>query len=446
MQSISNARRDGLLFLLLGCAVLVSFGPLLERISPVAMIDFKLPYYSTRCLLNHSDPYDGVDVIPAYRDGGEVALLKMVEGSPNSFRLVYFPTIFPFVVPFALLPFGVAHIIWLAFILCGLILASFLIWNTSAGYAPVTAGFLIGFMLANSELVVMIGNPAGIAISLCVVAAWCFVKDTLAPLGVVCLAVGLLLKPHDVGMVWLYFLLAGRVYRKRALQSLAVVIVVGLPSVLWVSHVAPNWTTELHSTLLSNSAHGHPDDPGPTSSGAHQLGMMVNLQTALSAIKDDPSFYDPVSYVVCGALLFAWCLISIKGRPTPTRTWLALAAIAALTMLPLYHRQVDTKLLLLTVPACARLCSEGKRLGRVAFIVTFAGFVLTGDVPWVIVLHMISHLRIPNTEFLNKIIMAGQMCPVPLILLLICVFYLYVYAQRTFAAEGSSRYVDAVQS
>jgi hypothetical protein len=42
--------------------------------------------------------------------------------------------------------------------------------------------------------------------------------------------------------------------------------------------------------------------------------------------------------------------------------------------------------------------------------------------------------------------MAGQMCPVPLILLLICVFYLYVYAQRTFAAEGSSRYVDAVQS
>ena len=35
-----------------------------------------------------------------------------------------------------------------------------------------------------------------------------------------CLAISLMLKPHDAGLVWLYFLLAGGIYRKRALQAL----------------------------------------------------------------------------------------------------------------------------------------------------------------------------------------------------------------------------------
>jgi hypothetical protein len=30
---------------------------------------------------------------------------------------------------------------------------------------------------------------------------------------VICLAAGLMVKPHDVGLVWLYFMLAGRSYR-----------------------------------------------------------------------------------------------------------------------------------------------------------------------------------------------------------------------------------------
>jgi hypothetical protein len=101
MKDMSNARRDGLLFLLLGCAVLVSFGPLLEGISPVAMIDFKLPYYSTRCLLKDCNPYNGADVLRVYQMEGEGRLLGKIHGDPDGTRLVYLPTIFVFTSPIA---------------------------------------------------------------------------------------------------------------------------------------------------------------------------------------------------------------------------------------------------------------------------------------------------------------------------------------------------------
>ena len=59
----------------------------------------------------------------------------------------------------------------------GLILASFLMWDIGAELAPVITGALIGFLLANSELCLVVGNVAGIVVSLCVVAAFlCFIK------------------------------------------------------------------------------------------------------------------------------------------------------------------------------------------------------------------------------------------------------------------------------
>ena len=50
--------------------------------------------------------------------------------------------------------------------------------------------------------------------------------------GILCMAVSLAIKPHDSGLVWFYFLLAGGVYRKRALQTLAVTVLLALPAIL----------------------------------------------------------------------------------------------------------------------------------------------------------------------------------------------------------------------
>jgi hypothetical protein len=158
--------------------------------------------------------------------------------------------------------------------------------------------------------------------------------------------------------------------------------------------------------------------------------MLISLQTAVSFFRDDPRIYNPVSYLICGSLLLVWAFVTLRSRPSPKRAWLALAVIAALSLLPVYHRQVDAKLLLLTVPACAILWAEGGLIGRLALLVNTAGFVLTGDIPWAIVLGLINKLHPSPAGLSGKILIAVQVFPAPLILLLMSVFYLWVYARR----------------
>jgi hypothetical protein len=318
----------------------------------------------------------------------------------------------------------------MALIVGSLIFASFLIWNVGADYAPVASGALIGFFLLNSELLVVAGNMAGVAISFCVVAVWCFLRKRFVPVGILCLAIALAVKPHDTGLVWLYFLLAGGVHRKRALQTLLVAVALSLPGVLWVWHVAPHWIQGLHSNLLADSVHGGTNDPGLISTGAHGLGMMVNLQTVISAIWDDPRIYNTATYLICGALLLIWSVTTLRFRSSLSRAWLALAAIAALSMLPFYHRQQDTRLILLTVPACVMLWAEGGLIGWLALMVNTAGFVLAGDIPWIVFLSLIDKLHLPATRLSGRILTAVQVFPVPLILLTMSVYYLWVYVRR----------------
>ena len=62
--------------------------------------------------------------------------------------------------------------------------------------------------------------------------------------------------------------------------------------------------------------------------------------------------------------------------------------------------------------------------------VNCAGFVLTGDVSWTILYRLMSYLRLSATETAGDILAALQVCSVPLILLLMGVFYLWVYARQ----------------
>jgi hypothetical protein len=329
-----------------------------------------------------------------------------------------------------MLPWGPAHILWIALTAASLIFASFLMWNLGADYAPVVSGALVGFLVANCELLMMTGNMAGIAISLCLVAVWCFVRERFVAAGVLCLAISLAVKPHDTGLVWLYFLLAGGSYRKRALQTLLVTAVISLPAVLWVWRVSPHWIAELQSNLSFYSVHGGINDPGLTSSGGHGLGMLVSLQTIISPFWDNPRIYNPASYLIGGMLLLVWAFIALRSKPSRSNAWLALAAIAALSMLPLYHRQQDTKLLLLAVPACVMLWAEGGVIGRLALLVTSTGFLFTADMPWAFLLGLINTLHPSTSGLSGKMLIAVQVFPVPLILLAVSVFYLWVYARR----------------
>jgi hypothetical protein len=158
--------------------------------------------------------------------------------------------------------------------------------------------------------------------------------------------------------------------------------------------------------------------------------MMVNLQTIISVFWDDPIIYNTATYFICGALLLIWSVTTLRFRSSPARLWLALAAIAALSMLPFYHRQQDTRLLLLTVPACVMLWTEGGLIGWLALMVNTAGFVLAGDIPWIVFYGLIDKVHLPATRLSGQILMAMQVFPVPLILLTMGIFYLWIYVRR----------------
>jgi len=253
---------------------------------------------------------------------------------------------------------------------------------------------------------------------------------------VLCLAVSLAVKPHDTGLVWLYLLLAGGIYRRRALQTLLATAVVSIPGVLWAWLRSPHWMHELSANLAAFSVRGGTNDPGLSSGGAHGLGTVVSLQPIFSFFRDDPHFYNPASYLVFGLLLLVWIFVTLRARPTAANFWLALAAVSALSMLPVYHRQYDTKLLLLAVPACALLFLEGGLTGWLALLVTSAGFVLNGDLPWVIFFALIKALHLGSAGLSGQVLIVIQVFAAPLILLAMSVFYLGVYARRAMAGEA----------
>jgi hypothetical protein len=190
---------------------------------------------------------------------------------------------------------------------------------------------------------------------------------------------------------------------------------------------------ELNANIAAFAAHGGINDPGVASTGAHGLDMLISLQAVTGMFWDNPLVYNPVAYLVCAPLLLVWAFVTLRSRPTPRNVWLALAAIAALTMLPVYHRQNDAKLLLLTVPACAMLWAEGGAIGWLAVLVNSAGFVLTGDLPWAILLAVINKLHLPASGLSAEIAAGVQIFPAPLILLAVGVFYLWVYARHSSA-------------
>ncbi|MGA9670666.1 MAG: glycosyltransferase family 87 protein [Terracidiphilus sp.] len=434
-----KARLDGLYFLILGSMVFILLGPVLANNSPGAMVDFRGQYYPARCLIQHCDPYNEAEVIRISRaEGGDRP--SDTANASHFARYIYFPTAFSFTIPFAMLPWGPAHILWMLLTLVSLIFASFLIWNIGANSAPTLAGVLVGFLVANSELLLVFGNMAGIAISLCVVAVWCFFEERFVCVGILCLAVSIALKPQDAGLIWLYFLLAGGVYRERALQTLLATVAITGPVVLWVWRVSPNWMQEMHSNIVIFSGHGGLSDPDLMSTGTIGIGMVISLQTVTSVFSHNPRVYSLVSYLVCAPPLILWAFVSLRTRPSPERAWLALAAIAALSMLPVYHRQHDAKLLLLTIPACAMLWAEGGVVGRLAFLTNAAGFVVTGDLPGAIIFNLTRNLHFATPGLSTRIATSVQVFPAPLTLLAMGIFYLWVYARRSNVFPTTSIY------
>ncbi len=434
----TSAQRKALLCLFLSGAIFITWGSIIALTSYSGMGAFKAVFYGARCLMQHSDPYNPAVLQHAYEaDGGRYSPDPAAAFLFRRAMLVCvnLPTSMLLVAPLALLPLKMASLFWMALNAAGLLLAALLIWRVAEKQALKAATILICILLFNCELVFGLGNLAGIVISLCVIAVWCFLEKRFEYAGVLCLGVSLVIKPHDAAMVWFYFLLAGGVYRKRALQTAVVAAALAVPAVLWVSHVSPEWVHEMRSNLALLSAHGSVNDPGPDSLTFHSADYVISLQSVFSLFSDDPSFYNLASYFICGSLLVAGAIRVLKSRFTKENAWIALAAIAALSMLPVYHRGYDAKLLLLTVPACSLLWATDARLKWAAGLLTAFALLSTADIPSTVLLTIMNSLKMGTASILGKVLTVVVFHPAPLVLLATGIFYVWVYFRRTAASS-----------
>ncbi len=430
----TSRRQKALLCLALSGAIFIAWGSVIAMNSYSGMGAFKAVFYGARCLMRHSDPYNPNVMVALYNAEG--GTLPSDPAEALLFRrgmlvCVNLPTSLFLIAPLALLPWSVASYVWMVLNAASLLLAALLIWNVAEKHALKPATFLICLLLCNAEIVFALGNLAGIVVSLCVTAVWCFLEDRFVHVGAVCLAFSLVLKPHDAVLVWLYFLLVGGVYRKRALETLGIAAALALPSILWVAHVSPHWMQELSSNLGALSTHGSVNDPGPDSLTFHSADTVISLQSAFSLFRDDPRFYNSASYLICGFLLTAGAIRVLKSRFTRQNAWIALAGIAALAMLPVYHRAYDAKLLLLAVPACALLWSEGGHLKWIAGLLTTLAVLCTADVPATILLVIMKSLGIGMAGAWGRVLTLLLFHPAPMILLATGIFYLWAYFRRT---------------
>jgi hypothetical protein len=428
------------IMLLFASAVAMAWGLIVTHGARGIILDYQMADIGARCLLRHCDVYNQRDMTRFYLENGGQRVASTSAGDTPHYAAaiqVYPPTAELFFAAFALFPWNIACVLWTGLITLLMPIAAFLMWDVAHTDAPDLPFYLAWFLLVNSGGMLAGGNPAGLAVSLCVISTWCFLHHRFTTLGVLCMAISLAIKPHDSGLIWLYLLLLGTIYRKRALQSVLVVALLALAAIAWVGTVSPHWIQELNSNLAVNGS----NDPV-----GHAAIAMVNLQTVVAFFRNDPRFYNLVTCAVCAPLILLCLILTLRSDRSRKGIWLGMAAITVLSLLPLYHRPYDAKLLLLTLPACAILWAEGGSTRWLALFFTTAGIIVTSEIPLIIL--QIAPAR-EGSGFANRSLALLTTRPAPLILLPEALFYLWIFVRHNSNQRISSsvpRSSDMIQS
>jgi hypothetical protein len=423
---MTSAYRNSALWVLFSLVISILWGVSIGR-GGNAWLDFRAVYAGARCLIHHHDPYNVGELEREYLSEDGQRPPDSLQYSQAIVYCINLPTTFVVVAPFASLSWGPAHILWMLATGSAFGLAILLMWHAGWSHAPHVSTFLACILAVDCAFIFAAGNPAGIVVGLCGIAVWCLLENRFAWIGVICLGLSLAIKPHDSGFIWLYFLLAGGVYRKRAFQSALITAVIGLAAVLWVSHVAPNWMHEWNANLATTSAHGGINEPSLNSASGRSIYTVVDLQAAVSIFRDDPRFYNIVSYLTCGTLLLIWSIWTLRMRFRLCKAWFALAAATAFELLITYHRPWDAQLTMLAIPPCCMLWARRDWRGRIAFVTTTTAILFAGVIPLAAFRMLAASYEACETRFGGQLLTVVLRRPEPIALLAMGIFYLWTY-------------------
>ena len=149
------------------------------------------------------------------------------------------------------------------------------------------------------------------------------------------------------------------------------------------------------------------------------------------------------SYLIVGALILTWAIAVFKKQFSLDGSLFALASISALSMLPVYHRSNDAKLLLLAIPACAVLWTRKGPKRWIALGLTSAAIFFTADMPLAILGQLTRNLAISTSTLSGKLATVLLRRPTPLVLLATGCFYLWVYLRYSPPDNGMAPQTSA---
>ena len=327
--------------------------------------DFVPVYAGARCLVHGCDPYDTSQLEPEFFQAG---------GQPSdlpSWQIdvpVYPPSTFLALAPIALLRFPVARLVWFLLNGCLFAIAAGLILSICPPPHRWLATIMVSFFVLTAGILLVLGQPAVFAISLVVIGSCLFLRGRFVPLGAFLFFLSLAVKPQIGGFIVLYFL-AQRIYWRYAAVALAGAALLLLCASLILGHHprSAGWASTLRANLSATLSPGGSADPRPANPQA--IGD-ENLQALTSIFMAKAGQFNAAAYAIFLALFGAGMLVVLRANRVPELHMVALGALSILTLMPIYHRFYDTRLLLLSVPAVVIVFQRRRVLGTVIAVLT----------------------------------------------------------------------------
>jgi hypothetical protein len=395
-------------------------------------LDFAPVYAGSKCLLAHCNPYDTTHLDRELFQSGAKA---QDIGAWHDEMPLYPPSTFAAILPFTIVPYSKARILWFVFSVmtfCAGALATVGLCDPSTR----TIGIGLVSIITMSSTGAF-GNPGVPAIGLAVVAMWLLLRTKRWIVASLLLAFSIALKPHVSGPLLLWIFLQSE-YRRTVWLSGAVSALLLFASVAWLdrSPASANWLGSLRSNLAIANGPGGINDPAI---GNPDAMRMTNLQTAFGAVQPDARFYNGATWGITAICFGIWLLLAVLRRPSEETRIFEIASLACLTLLPVYHRLQDARLLLLTVPALAWLLLKRRPAG-------LAAACLTAPVLFSLAFqfqHLFESAWPTSVDSVNafmRLLLARQ-APIALLALTL----LYLWARWSFRSPSSSLRLDIVE-
>jgi Glycosyltransferase family 87 len=327
--------------------------------------DFVPVYTGARCLIGGCNPYDTSQLQSQFfLAGGRASELPSWEIDVP----VYPPSTFLVLSPLALLSYPVARFLWFLLNGCLFVVSAVLIFSVCPRSTRWFSTILISFVLVTSGILLVLGQPGALAISLVMISVSLFLRARLRLLSAFLLMLSLTVKPQIGGLIALYFLVQKATWRYAAWALAgALALLLGASLILGLHPRSSGWRSTLRANLSATLSPGGSADPRPANQEA--IGD-TNLQALTSIFLADAPNFNLAAYITFLGLLGWWVFALKRVNETPEKCFVALAALSILSLMPVYHRFYDTRLLLMTIPAAAIVFEKRRYLGTLIAILT----------------------------------------------------------------------------